>query len=661
MSEEQEATKGYINRLVVKAIEKKKQHEQQVANKNKPKLEYVLFSQFEVLKTIPSKSGDTVIYHLAKKDAPQQQLCCKTVTADASESAREMLVAEASRLEMSQHPSVAEFVKIGHEFDRPYLLYEWTQGESLAEKMARYSSKGFRHDHIAWLVYQLAGALEYMHTRGVCHLDIKPSNILVGEDDAVKLIDFGAARYIEEHDNIIEASLKYASPAYLDSGVAEPQDDVYSLALLTGHLFLGLTLGESWHQLLLARRRPPLIPKHVWKLIRAVVTKPRRHGFTAISFAQCLAQIDTHALKSGNSAPIFTNLRNADLVLTAHRDAQSRLVNRFKFLEATLVTCILLITATYLYHYLQPAWEPLFRSAKSHGVASIKPAQTAAFLALSPWKIEYALDDMNNDVVTTAPYREAYQVQQQQLQSIYKYRARALDEQRGFASLLPPAMHDMRTQLVNLKESLRKKGTLSAAAESRITSMMARLNEMSVASQSLAISYGRDKKRLLQLLLQGDVATVDDYMKSAWKRSQAQAYYYSQILPKQLLENVYSEANSNAKRHYFSLAIAQIQVAKKLFGNTSGLNAKERELKVARGEYILFSTVTGQAVFAQQKLNAALVDLKDNAPKRFDEVKALLKRMAVEALKGSHDRQKPANGALAVQNALHDYAVSTKG
>ena len=67
-----------------------------------------------------------------------------------------MLTNEASRLEISQHPSVAGFIKVGHEFERPYLMYEWIEGESLAEKMERYSNKGFRHDHIAWLVYQLA-------------------------------------------------------------------------------------------------------------------------------------------------------------------------------------------------------------------------------------------------------------------------------------------------------------------------------------------------------------------------------------------------------------------------------------------------------------------------------------------------------------------------
>lgn len=211
MSNNQSTAKGYIDQLVVKAIEKKKLNEQRLAEKNKPKLEYVLFSQFDVLDKLPSKNGKTTVYHLAKKGQPEKQICCKVINDDSPEFASKMLINEASRLELSQHPSVANFVKIGNEFERPYLMYEWIQGESLAEKMERHSSKGFRHDHIAWLVYQLAGALEFMHTRGICHLDIKPSNVLVSEGDYVKLIDFGAARYIGETEPYAEASLSYAS------------------------------------------------------------------------------------------------------------------------------------------------------------------------------------------------------------------------------------------------------------------------------------------------------------------------------------------------------------------------------------------------------------------------------------------------------------------
>ncbi len=126
-----------------------------------------------------------------------------------------------------------------------------------------------------------------MHTRGVCHLDIKPSNIIVTESDYVKLIDFGAARYVGESNTYAEASMSYASPAFIKSGVAQPQDDVYSLALLTGHLFLGAAFGDAWTTQLQTKKTTRFNPNHVWKLIKDICQQPpRQHRYTATSFAQ---------------------------------------------------------------------------------------------------------------------------------------------------------------------------------------------------------------------------------------------------------------------------------------------------------------------------------------------------------------------------------------
>ncbi|KIP71999.1 protein kinase [Vibrio harveyi] len=664
MSDKQGAAKGYIDQLVVKAIEKKKQNEQRLAQKNKPKLEYVLFSQFDVLDTLPSKNGRTTVYHLAKKGQPEKQICCKVVNEEAPEVASKMLVNEASRLEISQHPSVAEFIKVGNEFERPYLMYEWIQGESLAEKMERHSTKGFRHDHIAWLVYQLAGALEFMHTRGICHLDIKPSNVLVSEGDYVKLIDFGAARYIGETETHAEASLSYASPLYLQTGTTEPQDDVYSLALLTGHLFIGAIFGDAWHKQLKDRKRPALIPNHIWKLLKQVINNPRGHGYTAISFAQQLARIDTQSIDSQSNAPIFSSLRNADLLLTHCKPQDKPGYGRFKILEASLVLSVIAITGSYLYQQNQPEWktivksEPSISQAETPLVSTIKPAQTASFLAQPPWDIEFALNDMEKNVVTTAPYREAFQVQQMKLSKLYKKNQSQLTAYQDLADDLPKTLVDIRKELVTLREKLVDDGALFPYADKTLTKVMAGLNVAAVDSMKLSAVAGSKDEQIANLILSGEAKQADDEMKAAWLLNQSEAYFYSQVLPKRVLESINESIEQHAKDHYYTKAIDEAKAAKAYFGNTPELSKKVKDLIVARSEFILFSTVTEQSIFDQQKLHDSLADLERNAPKKFSEITELLNGMASDSIDKSHQLSKPARGAIAVERAIKDYLLS---
>ncbi|HDM8165181.1 TPA: protein kinase [Vibrio harveyi] len=660
MSDKQGAAKGYIDQLVVKAIEKKKQNEQRLAQKNKPKLEYVLFSQFDVLDTLLSKNGRTTVYHLAKKGQPEKQICCKVVNEDAPDIANKMLVNEASRLELSQHPSVADFIKIGNEFERPYLMYEWIQGESLAEKMERHSSKGFRHDHIAWLVYQLAGALEFMHTRGICHLDIKPSNVLVSEGDYVKLIDFGAARYIGENESHAEASLSYASPLYLETGTTEPQDDVYSLALLTGHLFIGSIFGDAWHKQLKDRKRPALIPNHIWKLLKQVINNPRGHGYTAISFAQQLARIDTQSIDSQSNAPIFSSLRNADLLLTHCKPQDKASYGRFKVLEASLVLSVVAVTGHYLYQQNQPEWKTIVKpqpisQTETPLVSTIKPAQTASFLAQPPWAIETALNDMEKDVISTAPYREAYQVQQMKLSKLYKKNQTQLTSYQALADELPKTLVDLRKELVTLREKLVDDGALFPYADKTLTKVMAGLNVASIDSMKISAVAGSKDEQIANLILDGEAKLADEEMKAAWLLNQSEAYFYSQVLPNKVMENINASIDSHAKDHFYTKAIEEAKAAKAYFGNTPELNKKVTDLIVARSEFILFSTVTEQSVFDKQKLHDSLSDLERNAPKKFGEITDLLESMARDSIDKSHQLSRPARGAIAVERALRDY------
>ena len=113
----------------------------------------------------------------------------------------------------------------------------------------------------AWIVEQVAAALEAAHRIGLVHRDVKPSNILVTDDDFAYLIDFGIARTAGDTSltgtgNTI-GSWAYMAPERISEGVVDPRSDVYALACVLHECLTGSRPypGDSFEQLAAA---------HIW-------------------------------------------------------------------------------------------------------------------------------------------------------------------------------------------------------------------------------------------------------------------------------------------------------------------------------------------------------------------------------------------------------------
>ena len=87
----------------------------------------------------------------------------------------------------------------------------------------------------------LAGALASMHAGGIVHCDVKPSNLLVGDDD-VRVIDFGISQYIGEdtvQDGMVNCSRGWAAPEQLRGLPLTPSADVFAWGSVLAYLSTG--------------------------------------------------------------------------------------------------------------------------------------------------------------------------------------------------------------------------------------------------------------------------------------------------------------------------------------------------------------------------------------------------------------------------------------
>lgn len=109
--------------------------------------------------------------------------------------------------------------------------------ESLADAVRTLSTLLKTTDYwktVAQIGSQVAHALQYAHTAGVCHRDIKPANLLVANDGTIWLVDFGLARLAEDNEltqtGDLLGTLRYMSPEQV-VGKFDNRSDVYSLGL----------------------------------------------------------------------------------------------------------------------------------------------------------------------------------------------------------------------------------------------------------------------------------------------------------------------------------------------------------------------------------------------------------------------------------------------
>jgi serine/threonine protein kinase len=157
---------------------------------------------------------------------------------------------EAEVLGSLSHPNVVSVYDRGSVDERPYLVMELVEGDSLRDLMRRGPVPA---RHACRIVAALCDALDYAHAKGVVHRDIKPENVLVTRTGIVKVADFGLSRVFDGTDagtrltvtNLQLGTYEYMAPEQRERAAdADERSDIYAAAvvlyeMLTGELPIG--------------------------------------------------------------------------------------------------------------------------------------------------------------------------------------------------------------------------------------------------------------------------------------------------------------------------------------------------------------------------------------------------------------------------------------
>jgi tRNA A-37 threonylcarbamoyl transferase component Bud32 len=226
----------------------------------------VLDQRYRILEPIGA-GGSSQVY-LAQDTALGREVAIKVLDpqAAADTTLRKLFVKEARALAQLSHPNIVGVFDVGEVDGLPFIVMEFVPGSSLKARIERGGALPLA-DAVR-LTEGIANGLAFAHARGIIHADLKPSNILLDQNDKPKICDFGIARIPAEDSDSPQlfATALYVAPERVEGKPASVSSDVYGLGLVVYEMLVGKPPFTSANAAVLLRDhvvRPPVPPSHL--------------------------------------------------------------------------------------------------------------------------------------------------------------------------------------------------------------------------------------------------------------------------------------------------------------------------------------------------------------------------------------------------------------
>jgi eukaryotic-like serine/threonine-protein kinase len=169
---------------------------------------------------------------------------------------------EARAVAQLSHPHIVTVIDYGEDRDRPYIVLEFVEGETLKARIRRTGGLPVA-ESVAYAI-EVARALGCAHSHNIVHRDVKPQNVLIDAEGSAKVTDFGIARTLDEegltaHGRVL-GTTDYVSPEQALGHDVTGQSDLYSLGIVLWEMLVGEVPFRGENQVAVAMQhvREPL-------------------------------------------------------------------------------------------------------------------------------------------------------------------------------------------------------------------------------------------------------------------------------------------------------------------------------------------------------------------------------------------------------------------
>ena len=296
-------------------------------------------SHYKVLEKIGSGGMGDV--YVAEDTELGRKVALKVLPAEmaASEDRRARFKREARAIAALNHPNIVTVYSVEEADGVHFMTMELVRGKTLSELQPR---NGFALSKFLEISIPLADAVTAAHQEGITHRDLKPDNVMQGDDGRVKVLDFGLAkpkagfsldandsglptRHKTEEGSIL-GTVNYMSPEQAEGKSVDERSDIFSLGILfyemlTGQRpFDGDTPASTLSAIIKdtpqsASDLKPSIPRDLAKLLRRCLTKDPERRFQTCKDVRNELEDLKEALSTGelqaSVAPVSTRARSS--------------------------------------------------------------------------------------------------------------------------------------------------------------------------------------------------------------------------------------------------------------------------------------------------------------------------------------------------------------
>ncbi len=262
--------------------------------------------------------GMSTVYR-ALDETLQRRVAIKLMNREvASESDQlERFRREARAVAQLSHPNIVGVIDAGEDEGRPYIVFEYVEGETLKERIRRLGRLPIA-EAVAYAI-EIARGLGAAHARHIVHRDVKPQNVLLDEEGQAKVTDFGIARTLDEEgltaDGRVLGTTDYVSPEQALGQPVTGQSDLYSLGVVLYEMLTGEVPFRGENQVAVAM-------KHVREEIPDVQRKRPEvsAALAAVIDAATAKRLDA---RYGDDAELIADLEDVLAIETARAGSAS--------------------------------------------------------------------------------------------------------------------------------------------------------------------------------------------------------------------------------------------------------------------------------------------------------------------------------------------------